>query len=742
MRARSWISSFGAAAVVAGGLAMAPAVPAAAADPPPAGITLDKKAPASVLLGDPVPYTLTASNPTGNAPLYNVSFSDVLPTGFEYAGPTDPLSAGEPTVTTTPGGQTLLVWNNVTDLQAASSFTLEFEAKPIPQTPPVDTIDPKDKNTAYVAGSINERKVPKFGPDGKPVPDADVTWTEDSTETARAPFKITKSSSKSPEGELLRGVHNQVAVYTLEIENNKNVDTNDVYVTDYLPAELEFLGCGNRDNSSGPEYPGAPQLGVSGVNPSPCPTPISVETVKNPTGIPGLGNLTGVYTAVTWNVGDLTAGDQPTIIEYAAGIPLFENTTNWPGGVTPDPTCSQNTKNCLQGSNLDNNTNTPSGSTRENIPEKSITNKVSATGTFTGTAPTLPGKPAGYVEVTEEHTVTIEDVRMQKKALTDTPPPAVADTFVPGQIVNFQFIIQASEYMTADEIKVTDTLPDGYCPLSLTTNYWPAKTDCDAGIRGPSVSINAGAVQPLGYTAGTQWNDATNLDPDLRNTYTVNLAQVSVLDNQTTTITLPARMLDEYRATNKPTVAGDSFENNVALTATTTPITGVDGDPEPVGDASRYTQGTPLPTISKEIKTRAAPSITFPNGMKCDPGVPPPYVSDPKPLPSFRKGDVICFKLRVDFPKTIDTKNAVVTDFPPVGTEFVVNNAPETGNNPFKLTVGVNNVTVAPVLTKDKIVLTLGDGGFVPRAACSRPPSRSGCWHRAPEPSPRSPATS
>ncbi len=143
MRARRWISSFGAAAVVAGGLAMAPAVPAAAADPPPAGITLDKKAPASVLLGDPVPYTLTASNPTGNAPLYNVSFSDVLPTGFEYVGPTDPLSAGEPTVTTTPGGQTLLVWNNVTDLQAASSFTLKFEAKPIPQTPPVDTIDPE-----------------------------------------------------------------------------------------------------------------------------------------------------------------------------------------------------------------------------------------------------------------------------------------------------------------------------------------------------------------------------------------------------------------------------------------------------------------------------------------------------------------------------------------------------------------------------------------------------------------------
>ena len=402
---------------------MAAAVPAVA-DSPPAGITLDKQAPASVLLGDPVPYTLTASNPAGNATLYNVSFSDVLPAGFKYVGPTDPLSAGEPTATPISGGRTLLVWSNVTDLQAASSFTLKFEAKldPVPTT-----IVPIDRNTAYVAGSTNERKVPKFTSSGTPVADPEVVASSDFTDTKRAPFKVTKSSSNSPEGELLRGVHKQVAVYTLEVENNKNVDTDDVYVTDYLPAELEFLGCGNKDNSSGLEYPGAPQLDASGVNPSPCPTPVSVETVKNPTGIPELGNLTGVYTAVTWHVGDLTAGAQPTIIKYAAGIPLFENTTDWPNGVTPDPTCSQNTQNCLQGSNLDNNTNTPTGSTREGIKEQSITNRVSATGVFTGTAPTPPpNEPAGYVEVTEEHTVTIEDVRMQKSVSPNEFTPAAS----------------------------------------------------------------------------------------------------------------------------------------------------------------------------------------------------------------------------------------------------------------------------------------------------------------------------
>ncbi|MCU0280182.1 MAG: DUF11 domain-containing protein [Candidatus Nanopelagicales bacterium] len=75
-----------ASSLAASSLGLAVATPAAAA----ASITLDKQAPASVLLGDPIPYTLKATNPAGNDPLYNVSFSDVLPAGFEYVGPTDP----------------------------------------------------------------------------------------------------------------------------------------------------------------------------------------------------------------------------------------------------------------------------------------------------------------------------------------------------------------------------------------------------------------------------------------------------------------------------------------------------------------------------------------------------------------------------------------------------------------------------------------------------------------------------
>ena len=138
---------------------------------------------------------------------------------------------------------------------------------------------------------------------------------------------------------------------------------------------MEFLGCGNEDNSQvvTEEFPGSGPLGAPPVNPTPCPLPVSVETVDSPQGVPGLGNLTGVYTAVTWNVGDLAAGEEREI-KYVAGIPLSENTTTWD---SPEPSAAS----LEQGSNLDNNNG---GSTRELADEQSITNYATATGFFTG----------------------------------------------------------------------------------------------------------------------------------------------------------------------------------------------------------------------------------------------------------------------------------------------------------------------------------------------------------------------
>ena len=467
--------------------------------------------------------------------------------------------------------------------------------------------------------------------------------------------------------------------------------TTNVTITDYLPAGLEFLGCGNVDNSKvvTEEYPGSGPLGTPPVNPADCLTPNKVETVENP---PGVGS--GVYTAVTWTIASLAVSDVQKI-RYVAGIPMKANTMQW-AGATPDLTGAQ-------GSNLDNN-NGPS--TREGIPERSLTNKVRSSGTFES----LPSQP---VQVNAEHTVTIEDIRMQKGVVKKNPADP-APQFEPGEIVTFKFTIQASEYMDGAGIAITDTLPDGYCPLSPTTDYWPGAPDslCAAGAATtPTISTDSAAPVNTDYIAGTQWNV-----PPTSN-YTVKYPDVTVSNNKETVVTLPARMLRTYRGTGDPTLAGDSFRNTVNLDGKTTAINDSNNQPvetpNPVDitDDSAYTLSTTLPVISKKIKPRAAPP-DFPGGMKCGLNDLPDYVSDPNPLPQFRLGDVICFKLRVDFPANITTKGAIVTDFPPVDTAFVTDNNVATGNNKYALTAN-NNVNAVATLTADKLQIELGDSSFV-----------------------------
>jgi len=89
------------------------------------GISLNKSAPADVLVGGSVDYTLTASNPSANpdaVPEYNVTFRDVLPVGVTYdGGSTTPTGYGEPRVITdSDTGQQTLIWSNVADLAPGS----------------------------------------------------------------------------------------------------------------------------------------------------------------------------------------------------------------------------------------------------------------------------------------------------------------------------------------------------------------------------------------------------------------------------------------------------------------------------------------------------------------------------------------------------------------------------------------------------------------------------------------------
>ncbi len=637
-----WLTSLVTGALLVAGLGATGTAPAEAAS----SITLDKQAPASVLLGDPIPYKLVASNPAGNDPLYNVSFSDVLPAGFEYVpNSTTPAMAGNPQIDKTTG---TLVWSNVTDLQPASTFTLAFQARPKPLS---TILDPEDTNTAWVAGQQDERKIPKFTPNGVPIPATGLTSDDDATTTKRDPFVIEKEDDNSPEGELLRGVHKNRTVYKLTIRNNKVLQTRDISVVDYIPAGMEFLGCGTLDNSRPGyvEYTDAPRLGVPAIGPSNCDLPSTVETVEDPPGYPA-----GVYTKVTWNsVPDLDP-DQDYVIRYVAGIPMSPNTMTWDGPGEPSPDSLQ------QGSNLDNNNGVPT--TREGATEQSLVNFVEATGSFTeGTDP-----PQDVTRtVTGKHSVTIEDLRLRKTS--------DSDTFVSGRLVYFTLTVETSEYVSASGVIITDTLPDGLCPLDTTRNFWPVAPGnaCAAGLTGPTTA----------YAGTADWTGSAYALPF----EPVNVPNNVVSSTNRTTIEFPARELPSYRATGLPTLAGDSFLNTASLTGTTTSIPQVSateqGSVPGVTDASQKRLDTDLPTIAKEMKPRPAnPAV---QGMDCDPNVGDPYADSATftdAQASFRNGDLLCFRLRVDFPRTA-TGSVVVTDFLPPDTAYISGSAVVTPNS-------------------------------------------------------------
>ena len=660
------------AAVVSVGLvaslvAVAGPLPAAQAA---AGLSLTKSGPSSVLADGAASYALTAANP-GSAPEYNVTFRDVLPAGVTYVGgSTSPSSAGEPQVITDPTthAQTL-IWSNVTDLQVGDSFALGFSADTDPAVLPVGATF---VNSGSAYSNTDPRRVPTFSATGTPTAGSYTeTASATTSPTVVSALKITKAEP-SPEAELLRGVHLHATVYTLTVNNTTVSATDGVVVTDYLPASLEFLGCGGVDNSAGREYPGAPSLTATPAV-TPCVVPASVTTVSDP---PAQGATTyppGVYTRVQWDLGTLAPGAVVTL-RYAAGIPLRANEAAFPAGSSASSVA-----------NLDNNTG---ASTRETASETGATNVARASGTYTGAL--VPGGVAATAADTT-HTVTIEDVRMRKSASSST--------FRAGGRVTYTVTIDASEYVSAGGVVVTDVLPNGLCPLvTQGVNYAaPNGTYCTGeGVLLPSVSVNGGAAQPVTATVTTQADG----------TFKVVFSALSgtIPANGTAVLTYWAGMQQVYTAgphAGDPTSSGDTFTNNVSLTATTTPIAGTgETGPQTVGDASSATLTTDGLSIDKTIGPRSA----FPRATDPPCGTDGVGYGEPSAFPAadtrFRKGDLVCFKLRVNFPSTAYTRNPVVTDFLPVGTEYVSGSAVATSNN--------QRATSTLATTADSLTWTIG----------------------------------
>ena len=728
------------------------AAPPAAADPLPV-IQITKAGPAQILVGDTATYTLTATNPpvtTTNpvqVPQYNLSFRDVLPPGVVYVGPTTPSSAGQPDVfpetldPDDPDAFQTLVWSNIADLQINSSAEISFVVRAEKDPLPVSSTF---TNQADAYTNSDARYVPKFDTEGVVVATSyTASATATTTSTGVTAFRIDKASSPTPEGELLRGVHDQVATYTLKVTNNPSFATNDIEIRDYLPAGLEFLGCGTVDNtppsalypagpanpSIGLEYPGAPPLTATLLVPA-CQVPVSVETVEDPPRDGGRTFPEGVYTKVTWRIGDFDPRDVMEIV-YRAGIPQRVNTMTWTNGAPATSGDGTFENQPPQTANLDNNSE---GSTRETTTEQSLTNIVVGDGLYTGPVEGQAGDGPFPVASSTDHEVTAEDLDMQKAV----DPP----TFEAGEIATYTLTLRTSEYVTAAGIVVTDVMPNGVCPLWATADPAPVI------VGSLPLPADCGTALPAGSdpTGATLASVERNED----GTFTLVFAPVSAGANGTITITYQGRMRTEYTGgslAGQPTSSGDTYTNRVSLVGTTDIRTDIDVNaPEPdgtgtVSDNSSATQSSTQPVIDKRIK----PNVSGALGYQCSegntkegPGLPTPgspvtvtgaaeYVNPPAPPLTgtdvdrftFRNGSIACFLLRVEFPSQSQTKNPVVTDFLPAGTSYVANSAVVTANSSLKppgdVSFAPSSDPTGPLVWN--VGVTSGGNRFAPKGA-------------------------
>ncbi|WP_188942069.1 isopeptide-forming domain-containing fimbrial protein [Nakamurella endophytica] len=647
---------------------MAPETAAAAS---PSTIGLSKTGPGSVLAGLAAGFTLRATNPAGGtaAPEYNTSFRDVLAPGVTYrAGSTVPADAGDPTVVTRQvefpanSGRTVpqqtLIWSNVADLPVNGELTLRYQAVPDADLYPVGATF---ANTAQDWASTDPRLVPKFTSAGAPVDGATIAAGPARTvETSVTAITIAKSDDASPEGKLLRGVHDDVSVYSLLVTNNGVDPTTGIQVVDLVPADEEFLACGDVDNSADVEYPGAPTLGQGRRPADGCLQPDRVETVTDP------APLTGVWTRVTWTIPDLPAKATYTL-RYAAAVPLRAQTTDF-GGPTPGT-------GGAQAADLDNN---GGASTRQVGGGQAVPNTASVSGTYTGATTGDPTGATGTpVSDSDTLTVTAKDVRVLKTVRTDGTGWAKQDRFVEGDLATYRLEVDTSEYTSASDIVLTDVLPNGVCPV-VTADQWSALVadhpvlagvqGCTAG-EGQGPQIDDGST--IGYSS-VAYDEASG-------SFTTTFTPIAALAAQSTVlVTYPVRMLVTYpggSVAGTDTSSGDTFANTASLTATTTPVEGSpESGPATVTDSSSASLVTGGPQIAKLLEPLP---VTPATDYSCAAGgyVDPTDPQLPAARTTFALGDLACFELRVQFAAGARTRNATVTDFLPAGTSYVAGSA-------------------------------------------------------------------
>ena len=654
-------------ALVAGLLAVVGAAPTArAADDPQLG--LSAAATRSVLSGAGATVTLTARNHS-DAPRYNIGYSYVLPEGVTISGEATSggVRIGPPTSTVTlTDGSTLVVFANVSDLMADDQKAIVFTVVASAQSYPVGSVF---GGRAKLAASTEARTTPTFDTStdpslaGTPTPTSTVrTASATANATSISAIRVEKAEA-SPEHELVRGVHDQATTYSVTVTNTDTAATTGVTVTDLLPAGLEFLGCGDVDNTTtGPEYPGAPSLAAGPtLAAADCPQPVTVRTRDDAAGQEGQ-----VVTEVVWDLGDLAPG-AATTIAYRAAVPLFENTMTYRSGSATAPAASAPALSAA--ANLDNNTGP---STRQAGPSgaadrsngQGLTNTVTASGTYAG-AVAVGGTAAQTASTTRS--VEAMDLAVAKSVDTDPSASGGQRDFRTGQVAAYRLLVRASEYERSTGLVFTDTLPNGLCPVfpaaTPTTGSFPA--ECDPTASGSETDGAVVAATTDGSSDVPVSVDAVAYDADA-GTFTMTLSVAEVPANGSVAIRYGALMRTTYSSTASagPTAAGDAFTNEVRLRATSHALDGRgDTGTRTVVDDSAATVTSGAPRIDKTVLARPAGGTTIADASQCA-----AQSGYGDAAPTYGLGDTVCFRLAVTFPAGVQSHNATITDMLPTGT--------------------------------------------------------------------------
>ncbi len=596
----------------------------------------------SNLYGQPIEVRMSATNPDTEYG-YNLSFRVVLPPGVKYAsggGVTPTQIADRPTT-----GETTLIFSNVSDLSPSSTREVAFEVEYS------DTLyEVGDSFPVAAQAFVNEdpRFIPKFDADGEPEGPSETSFTGNSdevigTQTLKAlDVNITEPSA---EGEILRGVHDHQTVYTLTVTNNGVNPTTETKLDAYIPAGLEFLGCGGlgMDNTTdAPTNAGSPQeyAGSGAIENSVlggCVEPESVETEEvDPDGAGPLPK--GVYTHVVWPVGALGDGETKTF-PFRAAVPIRANTDVFTG--TRPTALSGN-----QAANLDNN------SGAEVVDETALRTYVTASGVYQGKEPT----PAADAE---ELLRTAEDWVVRKSG---------PGTLAQGAISKWTLTFETSEYKFVNDATITDTLPDGLCPLgskNFTSKNDGPDSECDPVVGEEPTAEYASATENANGSWTLTW-DKTSFPA---------LAHTGV--NDKLTLEFPTRTRTHYQESEvpqSPILTNDSVVNKVETSASgfarctvglpdcsdseeSDPRIDHDGvDGATIFDASAAEQVAGGAVIDKEVAATGANCLAA------------TYTEE---VPHYRPGDRICWKIRVEFPSTLDTSPQAIADYLPPGTEYV-----------------------------------------------------------------------